>query len=681
MRFSPSPLALALLPIIGLGSAAKASDSPMEVLVVRGSVQSSVLQTSPEATAPKADISGLLKSLPGANVNSNGPLTGIAQYRGLFGDRVETQVGGMSMAGAGPNAMDTPLSYAVPVITEQLELDRGIAPVASGVDTLGGSIRVVESQARFDEVSGLVSGQYQHNGEQSRIGVKSNFGGERQALMLYGDLFKGNDAPESGDNHRLLPGVYDKQVFGGEYRFNLADSNADDESIAFSFQHLETTDAATPALPMDIDYIRTDRFKLSGEHLLADWQTRWHLGYSDARHGMDNFSLRMKMPTMAPRYTIADSKSFDGHWQMAKDSWEFGLDWRHAEHDTVVTDPSNSKFRVDNFNGVNDSVYSLYAQWQQDFGRWSWQLGSRVKHYRFDADPVSHSMAAMKPAIKTLMDRFNQADRSQNDTGLDLVINGRFEIDSELDAIIGLARKQASASYQQRYLWVPMQSTGGLADGRTYVGQMDLELETAWQLELGLDLHRQDFNLTPRVFVQRIDNYIQGLPTDDPAVIAAGDANTLVFSNTDALLYGMDVNAHWQLHEQWSLDLQAAYTYGERRDVEDKLYRIAPPNLTLGLNWDQGSWFARLETVAVAAQDKVSATQLEQETAGYGLVNLAAGYRGDSFMLKAGVDNLLDREYVDHLAGYNRVMGGDIAVGERLPQPGLNAWVMGEYRF
>ena len=50
-------------------------------------------------------------------------------------------------------------------------------------------------------------------------------------------------------------------------------------------------------------------------------------------------------------------------------------------------------------------------------------------------------------------------------------------------------------------------------------------------------------------------------------------------------------------------------------------------------------------------------------------------------MLKAGVDNLLDREYVDHLAGYNRVMGGDIAVGERLPQPGLNAWVMGEYRF
>ncbi len=108
MRFSPSPLALALLPIIGLGSAAKASDSPMEVLVVRGSVQSSVLQTSPEATAPKADISGLLKSLPGANVNSNGPLTGIAQYRGLFGDRVETQVGGMSMAGAGPNAMDPP---------------------------------------------------------------------------------------------------------------------------------------------------------------------------------------------------------------------------------------------------------------------------------------------------------------------------------------------------------------------------------------------------------------------------------------------------------------------------------------------------------------------------------------------------------------------------------------------
>jgi len=33
------------------------------------------------------DTAQLLRKMPGANVNKNGELTGIAQYRGMFGDR------------------------------------------------------------------------------------------------------------------------------------------------------------------------------------------------------------------------------------------------------------------------------------------------------------------------------------------------------------------------------------------------------------------------------------------------------------------------------------------------------------------------------------------------------------------------------------------------------------------
>ncbi|RKZ70448.1 MAG: hypothetical protein DRQ48_06300, partial [Gammaproteobacteria bacterium] len=35
--------------------------------------------------APAADSAQLLKKIPGANVNSNGSVTGIAQYRGMYG--------------------------------------------------------------------------------------------------------------------------------------------------------------------------------------------------------------------------------------------------------------------------------------------------------------------------------------------------------------------------------------------------------------------------------------------------------------------------------------------------------------------------------------------------------------------------------------------------------------------
>ena len=43
--------------------------------------------------------------------------------------------------GAGPNAMDTPLSYSTPLIVDSMTVYRGIAPVSAGINTLGGASR------------------------------------------------------------------------------------------------------------------------------------------------------------------------------------------------------------------------------------------------------------------------------------------------------------------------------------------------------------------------------------------------------------------------------------------------------------------------------------------------------------------------------------------------------------
>lgn len=683
MTLRLSIISISILSALCSSSQAIADDAGFEVIEVTGHHEGSYSSVSTDAALPQTDISGLLEQLPGAAVNGNGPLTGIAQYRGLFGDRVNTQVNGVTLSSAGPNAMDTPLSYASLVNSERLEMTRGIAPVSTGTDTLGGSVKVIESQASFDDISGKVAAQYQDNGQRGHIGAKANLGSQDHALLLYGDLLQGDENTTSGSGSEILPTRYDKNMFGAQYRFNLGE--AGEESIAIGYQHVETTEAGTPALPMDIDFIRSDRVKLEGVHDLSNWALNWHLAYSDATHGMDNFSQRMKMPSMNARYNNADSTSFDGQVSMGKDAWLFGIDTQLSEHNSVISDPTMAMFHVDNFNNVNDDTYSAFAQWQQDIGLWNWQLGARIKHYRTDADEVEHSMAANMPAINMLMNRYNNADRSQSQTGVDLVINGRYQVNSELSWIIGLARKQASASYQQRYLWVPMQSTGGLADGRTYVGEINLELETAYQVELGADYANSNFSFSPRVFVHRIDNYIQGVTATDPAVIMAaqmmGDANPMQFANVDAQLIGMDLTAGYQLTESWNLDMNASYVSGERRDINDNLYRIAPPKVILGLNYQSGNWKARVEGLGVSAQDKVSDTQLEETTAGYGLMNVSLAYDAQLWMVKAGVNNLFDTEYEDHLAGYNRVMGGDLMPGERMPGTGMNAWLTGEYRF
>jgi iron complex outermembrane receptor protein len=74
----------------------------------------------------------MLKKMPGANINKNGELTGIAQYRGMFGDRISV---------AGPNTMDAPLSYAPVALLESLTINRGITTVSSAQETIGGYIQ------------------------------------------------------------------------------------------------------------------------------------------------------------------------------------------------------------------------------------------------------------------------------------------------------------------------------------------------------------------------------------------------------------------------------------------------------------------------------------------------------------------------------------------------------------
>ena len=65
-------------------------------------------------------------------------------------------------------------------------------------------------------------------------------------------------------------------------------------------------------------------------------------------------------------------------------------------------------------------------------------------------------------------------------------------------------------------------------------------------------------------------------------------------------------------------------------------------------------------------------------TPGYGLINVFGEYNPVSMpdaSLQFGVENLLDKEYTDHLNGFNRVAGNGGKVGERLPGPGINAFV------
>ncbi|WP_206512357.1 TonB-dependent receptor [Colwellia sp. Arc7-635] len=629
------------------------------------------------------DVADWLKTVPGANINKNGPITGIAQYRGMFGDRIAKNIGGHQIISAGPNAMDAPLTYINPIMVESVSVYRGIAPISAGIDTLGGAVTVNLKRAEVDtgaNLGGDLALSYNDINEATTFAGDINISNENTGVLLYLTDQKGDDY-QDGDGNTISSTQYDKQQYGVDIRHQEKDWD-----IGVTWHHAETNNSGTPALPMDIDYIDSDRYNFDGTIQLADWQLNWQLGYQDASHGMDNFSQRISMNTAMYRYNTADAQTRDYKFLLSRGDWLFGLEGYDAEHNSVITNPENGMFSIQNFNNVEDQRNSLFVEWTPSSGDFSHTIGLRLKNNQADAGEVSHSMAMMNPNIKALRDEFNNADRSVSDTTFDLALNTEYQWTQHLALNTAVAIKQRAPSYQERYLWVPMQATGGLADGKTYVGNINLDVETAYQLNVGVSYENNDFAIAPQVFYQKVSDYIQGAPSTDMRVnmVAGmmGDNSPLTFSNIDATLYGADMNWHYRLNEHFKLSGIVSYVRGERDDLNDDLYRISPLNTRVNLNYQYQNWQSNLAIHAYSSQTKVSSLNDEKASAGYAVIDWQVDYFVSSgLVIRAGANNLLDKQYNDHLGGVNRAEGSDIAVGDKISAMGRNIYLAMDYQF
>lgn len=291
---------------------------------------------------------------------------------------------------------------------------------------------------------------------------------------------------------------------------------------------------------------------------------------------------------------------------------------------------------------------------------------------------MMNNMAAM------LANRFNNSDIDQTDNNFDWFARLSFESGNYTTWYVGAARKSRSPSYQERYLWLPLEATGGLADGKTYVGNPELDPEVSHEIELGFDFEQGNFSFYPRLFYREVSDFVQGTPSTNMMVrnfsqmmsnMGMGRPDPLVFSNVDANFYGFDMEAEYELSDQLVLRAVASIVRGERDDINDDLYRIPPDNLVLALDYLGSNWIGSLESVSYAAQDRVSFTNLEQETDGYSILNLSARINLQSGVeIGIGVENLLDEEYEDHLAAYNRAFNPDIPMRARMPGLGRNVY-------
>jgi len=282
------------LAIATLTSTLPAQADHLEELVVTASHDTRTIDVADKMLI-SPDVAQLLKKAPGANVNSNGPLTGIPQYRGMFGSRIAVSLDSTQIASSGPNSMDPPLSYAVGGQLESLELYRGIAPVSVAQESIGGAVDARSNRGRFTSaedftLNGRVIGNAQSVSEAWHLNTALYASNAHHRIKLAAMTEQGNDAEfPDGD---IKPTEYERQRYDVGYGFRTGN-----HTVQLDYGYNDTGDSGTPALPMDIETIEGDLYGLSYHF---DLESEMHITVSlygsDLDHRMTNYELRQAPP-------------------------------------------------------------------------------------------------------------------------------------------------------------------------------------------------------------------------------------------------------------------------------------------------------------------------------------------------------------------------------------------------
>jgi iron complex outermembrane receptor protein len=155
------------------------------------------------------------------------------------------------------------------------------------------------------------------------------------------------------------------------------------------------------------------------------------------------------------------------------------------------------------------------------------------------------------------------------------------------------------------------------------IGNPDLGLERARNVELGVNWKRGAERVQLQAYVHEFGNYI-GLMLSE----ASTSPPTYRYSQMQALFRGLEANADLSLRggpQRLDLALRWDVVQADNLSTGEPLPRIAPMRLGATLVRTEGPWSARLGADYLAAQNRVPMGQ--QSTGGYTLWHAGATYR------------------------------------------------------
>lgn len=622
-----------------------------------------------------SSLGDLLDGQPGVTSTSFGGGASRPIIRGFDGPRVKILDSGIEALDVSSTSPDHGVAIE-PLLVERIEILRGPSTLLYGSSAIGGVVNVIGREIpRTPAEDGMIEGGFEASHDTVSDGETAlgymKFGGPNWAISVTGlkrdnDDYDIPDDAESGrggehnddddhDEEEAESGTLensfvetDAYSIGGTWFFDQGSyfgvSFSSYESQygvpGHGHHHHEDGDddgaEEEESVEIDLDRKRYDAEVVLQEPL--DWieAARFRLGYTDYEH------------------TEFEGDNTGTVFEI--EGWEFRGEIAHREFTIFDEGVAGVQFSDTDFSAAGEEAFTPPATTRNQAFFVSehihgdalhWDFGARVEYQTVDPDGVSGSYS---------------------NTALSIAASAIWELADNHSLALSLQRSQRHASSTELYADGPH-----LATEQYEIGDPDLDLETAYGVDLRYNYSAKDWSATVSAFYTYFDNYIYSEETS----AEIDELPVFEFTAVDALFWGFEAEADYLAYQSGNsyltLGLLADYVRATNEDDNEDLPRIPPLRLGATVRLDHGPWSAGL---LLRHNFELSETGPEEsKTDSFTELDLDLSR---SFVVKTGewtlfaqARNLLDEEIRHHSS-----LLKDVA-----PQPGLNVRVGVRYQF
>jgi iron complex outermembrane receptor protein len=205
--------------------------------------------------------------------------------------------------------------------------------------------------------------------------------------------------------------------------------------------------------------------------------------------------------------------------------------------------------------------------------------------------------------------------------------------------------------------------------------------ETTTQLDFGALGRLGALEWSVSLFAADIADYILVQSNVAKPSGMMGTRSTVITRSVDASTFGGEASVSWRFADHWKTDASLAYVRGENDTDARPLAQMPPLEARLALAYATESWSVGGLVRAVAAQDRFALNQgniVGQDlgsSPGFAVFSLNTSHRlGKNARVSAGLDNLLDKTYAEHISRAGSAVSG-FTQTTRVNEPGRNVWV------